>query len=127
MGSHEVVRETVLVADDDTLVRSVLRVSLTRSGYTVLEASRAEEVLDVTREFHPALVILDVNMPGGSLHDTLTKLRLQSPRPAVLVLSGESERPDGLTEPDDDFARKPIGHEELLSRIDSLLTTRHGL
>ncbi len=112
---------SVLIADDDALVRGVLRLALSRAGYTVIEARDAVEVLDAAATHAPDLVVLDINMPGGTLHDTLGSLRDHSPGLPVLVLSGESQPPPDLIGPASDFARKPIDLADLLTRVQRLL------
>jgi len=127
MVAPEVSLVSVLIADDDSLVRGVLRMALTRAGYTVIEACDAIEVLVAQAAYGLDLVILDINMPGGTLHDTLGSLRERQPELPVLVLSGESGPPVDLTGPACDFARKPIDLDDLLGRVELLLlqTTSH--
>lgn len=112
---------TVLVADDDALVRGVLRLALTRAGYQVVEACDAIEALAAAMAHDPALVVLDINMPGGTVHETLGSLRERCPTLPVLVLSGESHPPFDLEMANSDFARKPIELDDLLARIHHLL------
>ncbi|MFN4001783.1 response regulator transcription factor [Microcella sp.] len=117
---------SVLIADDDALVRGVLRLALTRAGYAVVEARDAVEVLDAAATHTPDLVVLDINMPGGTVHETLGSLRDRLPDLPVLVLSGEAAPPDDLTGPACDFARKPIDLDDLLARVQRLLTGAAG-
>lgn len=112
---------TVLVADDDALVRGVLRMALSRAGYAVVEASDAVEALAIAVEHVPDLVVLDINMPGGTVHETLGSLRDRWPALPVLVLSGETLPPPDLVGAHSGFARKPIELDDLLSRIAELL------
>ncbi len=114
---------TVLIADDDALVRGVLRMALSRAGYTVIEAADAAAALERAEQHSPALVVLDINMPGGTVHETLGSLRERHPEIAVLVLSGEEQAPADLDGPRSDFARKPIELDDLLARIHDLLET----
>ncbi len=111
----------MLIADDDALVRGVLRMALTRAGYTVVEARDAVEVVKAAAEHAPDLVVLDINMPGGTVHDTLGSLRDRTPDLPVLVLSGEAQAPADLIGPASDFARKPIDLDDLLVRLRRLL------
>jgi len=122
MSPPEGLPASVLVADDDALVRTILRLVLTRAGYMVTEACDAVEVIRVAHSQRPDLVILDINMPGGTVHDTLGSLREVLPELPILVLSGELETPVDLLGVALDFARKPIGRDELLARVKSLLS-----
>lgn len=113
---------SVLIADDDALVRGVLRLALTRAGYTVVEACNAIEVIEAAAAHTPDVVVLDINMPGGTVHDTLGSLRDRIPGLPVLVLSGASQPPADLTGPASDFAHKPIDLDDLLARVRRLLS-----
>ncbi len=117
---------TVLVADDDALVRGVLRMALSRAGYTVVEARDAGDALAVAQQSDPDIVVLDINMPGGTVHETLGSLRDRRPELPVLVLSGENSPPADLIGARSDFARKPIELDDLLARIQTLLNASDG-
>ena len=56
--------KTVLVADDEVSIRKLYHRELSREGYNVLFASNASEAIQLSRESHPDLVILDIRMPG---------------------------------------------------------------
>jgi CheY-like chemotaxis protein len=116
---------SVLVADDDPLVRRVLRMALESQGYLVHEAATADEVIALTTEHHD-LVVLDINMPGGTVHPTLGGLRDRHPDLPILVLSGDPTPPDDLPLVDADFARKPIELDDLLARVRGLLGLESG-
>lgn len=122
MATSERSSPTILIADDDSLVRGVLRMALLRAEYTVLEAGDAIEVIAVASEHGPDLVVLDINMPGGTVHDTLGSLREGLPNLPVLVLSGEMRAPADLVGPASDFARKPIDLDDFLDRVHRLLS-----
>ncbi len=121
MATPEGSAATVLVADDDALVRSVLRMALAGRGYRVIEASDAVEALDAVRSQHCDLVVLDIIMPGGSVHNTLNALRHHDARLPVLVLSGDASPALDLGLSTIEFARKPIELDEFLDRITRLL------
>ncbi len=111
---------SVLIADDDPLVRRVLRMALESQGYEVLEAGDAHEVIAQAQHRHD-LVVLDINMPGGTVHDTLGGLRELHPELPILVLSGEATPPVDLPATHADYARKPIELDDLLTRVRRLL------
>ncbi len=120
MATPERSTVSVLIADDDLLVRRVLRMALESQGYEVFEAADACEVVALSR-LEPDLVVLDINMPGGTVHETLGTLRLRLPAVPILVLSGESAPPLDLPAELAEFARKPIELDDLLSRVRRLL------
>src|SRR3954447_415585 len=108
-----------LVCDDDPDIRAVLRALLERAGMAVSEATDGREALRVVHEQHPALVVLDVNMPLLDGWQTLERLRDFSAVP-VLMLTGrdaELEKVRGLRSGADDYVTKPFGRQELLARV----------
>lgn len=110
---------TVLVADDDPLVRTVLRMALTGMGCAVLDARTTTEVVDLDPALTVDLVILDLNMPGGVASESLDALSARASAPRVLLLSGEDA--PALLDRVDGFARKPIELADLTRIVRSLL------
>ncbi|WP_082515015.1 response regulator [Yonghaparkia sp. Root332] len=110
---------TVLVADDDPLVRTVLRMALAGMGASVVEARTTGEVVRFDPDRAVDLVILDLNMPGGPVDESLDALAARPHRPRVLLLSGE-DAPAGLDRVDG-FARKPIELADFTRIVQSLL------
>jgi len=110
---------TVLVADDDPLVRTVLRMALTGMGCAVLEARTTSEVVDLDPALAVDLVILDLNMPGGAAVERLDALSARASAPRVLLLSGEDA--PALIDRVDGFARKPIELADFTRIVRTLL------
>lgn len=110
---------TVLVADDDPLVRTVLRMALTGMGCAVLEARTTSEVVDLDPALAVDLVILDLNMPGGAAAESLDALSARASAPRVLLLSGEDA--PALLDRVDGFARKPIELADFTRIVRTLL------
>jgi putative two-component system response regulator len=80
--------DTVLVVDDDSAIRHMIARILERAGHTCYEASDPTQALSLS-DAHPiALVMCDVNMPGGSGLDLVRALRKHHPEIAVLMVSG---------------------------------------
>jgi DNA-binding NtrC family response regulator len=111
---------SVLIADDDTLVRRVLRMALESNGYSVFEAADALAVATAA-DARPDLVVLDINMPGGTVHETLGALRNRYPAMPILILSGHENAPQDLLSDRVDFARKPIELDDFLGAVRRLL------
>src|SRR5579871_674132 len=86
-------RGTVLVVDDEEVVRKAARLSLERWGYTVLVAASGPEAIDIFRASHQeiALVLLDFTMPGMSGEEVMRELQLIAPGVRVLLSSGFNE------------------------------------
>lgn len=118
MADPGVSSAAVLVADDDPLVRTVLRMALASLGHQVLEARSVNEVVHFDAASSIDLVILDVNMPGGTTGECLDALAERTPRPHVLLLSGEDA--PAFAARADSFARKPIdlaSFQEIVTRL----------
>jgi two-component system, OmpR family, KDP operon response regulator KdpE len=114
---------TILVVDDETQIRRVLRSALTSNGYDILEAKNGEEAIRTVMREHPDLILLDVNMPEMSGLETCRKIRLSFPGPIIMVTVRDSER-DKIAALDcgaDDYVVKPFAVGELLARIRSAL------
>jgi DNA-binding response OmpR family regulator len=119
--SSAVETATVLVIEDDPVLRSVLAYNLTREGFQVLTAADGETGLRQAREAADALdvVVLDVMLPGISGFQVLRLLRSETDIP-VLILSArgeEQDRIDGLELGADDYVVKPFVLRELMARI----------
>ena len=80
-------QRTILVADDDASIRSLLKQLLADEGYPVLEAATGTEVVDQVREASPDLVIMDVRMPELDGIEALQKVKTASPNTAVLIMT----------------------------------------
>ena len=114
---------TVLIVDDEPQIRRVMRTTLVSQGYAVLEARSGEEGLEILRSGHPALILLDVNMPGISGLDTCREIRQSSDIPIIMLTVRNSERDKvrALDAGADDYVIKPFGAQELLARIRAAL------
>jgi two-component system response regulator AtoC len=82
-----VAQKTLLVADDDASIRSLLKQLLSDEGFAVLEASTGIEVVDKVKESSPDLVIMDVRMPELDGIEALARLKSTNPKTAVLIMT----------------------------------------
>jgi DNA-binding response OmpR family regulator len=116
-------RQRLLVVDDDADIRSLLRDLLGRAGYIVDVAPDGRAALRRLFESPPALVLLDVAMPGLDGYATLERIRDLSDVPVIMLTARaeELERVRGLTGGADDYVSKPFGTRELLARVQALL------
>ena len=80
-------QKTLLVADDDASIRSLLKQMLSDEGFAVLEASTGIEVVDKVKESSPDLVIMDVRMPELDGIEALARLKSTNPKTAVLIMT----------------------------------------
>ena len=122
-------RVRILVVDDDEKIRTALRRGLSYEGYHVTEAATGEEALDKARDQLPALVVLDVMLPGIDGLEVCRRLRAAGDDLAILMLTARDEvrdRVSGLEGGADDYLVKPFSFEELLARIHALLRRSAG-
>ena len=80
-------QRTILVADDDASIRSLLKQLLTDEGHSVLEAATGTEVVEQVKGSSPDLVIMDVRMPELDGIEALQKVKIASPNTAVLIMT----------------------------------------
>jgi signal transduction histidine kinase len=119
-------RETILVVEDEPLVRYLTRDVLQRLGYTVLEADSGQAAMDAIAQPGPAvdLVLSDVVMPGLSARVLGEELARARPALPVLYMSaypGDEVIRRGLLDADDPFIQKPFSRDELASKVRALL------
>ena len=113
----------ILIVDDDTALRALIRDFLTGHGYRVSEADGGQAMRAILDRDKADLVVLDVMMPG---EDGLSIARSLSTRRdigivMVSALGGETDRIIGLEVGADDYLAKPVSPRELLARIRAVL------
>ena len=110
----------VLVVDDDPEVRGLVRRSLEREAFSVVEAGDAEEAQRVSQQGPFDAAVLDVGLPGTSGLELLHLLRRTDPGLPVILLTGagaEADRVHGLVSGADDYVVKPFSVRELVARV----------
>ena len=113
----------ILVVDDDFELRSIVGFALRQGGFLVVEADDCDAALAAVVAEQPALVVLDLNLPGGDGLTLLPAVRQHTAAP-VLVLSVRSAEEDVVRALDlgaDDYLTKPFSPRTLLARIRALL------
>ena len=114
----------ILVVDDDTNTRRLLRAVLERENYTVSAACDGVEALAVMDSRHVDLVVLDVMMPRMDGYEFTSLLRENNSELPILMVSARhmpEDKKQGFLVGTDDYMTKPIDEEELLLRIRALL------
>jgi two-component system, OmpR family, KDP operon response regulator KdpE len=113
----------ILVVDDEAPIRALLRVTLTRAGYHVVEAASAREALNGKAIDQPDLILLDLGLPDRDGLDLVTALRGDRPVPLIVVSAREEteQKVAALDLGADDYVTKPFDTAELLARIRAAL------
>ena len=114
---------TILVVDDQEMVRRLLELRLTKAGFQVILAADGQEALERFNAESPDLVVLDLMLPVLDGFEVCQRIRKHSLVP-IVMLSGRSdvlERVTGLELGADDYLVKPFSPRELEMRIRSVL------
>jgi len=123
--SSTVSRTTILIADDDGVIRHVTEAVLRRHGYQVITAADGDTALRLFQEAKERiqLVISDQSMPGLRGPDLIAAIRRLSPTVAALLMSGTSP-----VVPSEDLPvlLKPFSMERFVAKVQELLSTRDG-
>ena len=109
----------ILVVDDEPAIRRLLRNTLVRSGYAVVEAENGRQALHQAATEHPSAVLLDLGLPDRDGLTLIPLLRAQGDA-VVLVVSARDavdEKVAALDLGADDFVSKPFDTDELLARL----------
>jgi len=120
--------QTVLVVDDEPMVREVLTQYLTRDGFLVVEAADGEEAVAKLDACAPDLVLLDLMLPNKHGLEVLRHARSTSDVPVILLtaLGAEKDRVAGLELGADDYVVKPFSPREVSARVKSVLRRSGG-
>lgn len=116
----------VLVVDDEPQIRTLLKATLGRAGYHVVEASNAREALSSKSIDKPDLVLLDLGLPDRDGLELVGAFAAE-PRSAILVISARDQTEQKVAALDlgaDDYVTKPFDTEELLARVRASLRQR---
>ena len=113
----------ILVVDDEPQIRRIMRTTLTGAGYEVDDAKTGEEALEKLRDYHPDLVLLDMNMPGMGGLAACREIRAGTGVGIIMltVRNTEADKVEALDAGADDFVNKPFSTPELLARIRAAL------
>jgi DNA-binding response OmpR family regulator len=114
----------VLIVEDDPHILLGLEEVLKSDGFEVAVCSRGDQAIDAVRKQRPALIVLDIMLPGLSGYDICKQLRAKKVETPILMLTAKGQELDkvvGLDLGADDYVTKPFGVRELLARIHALL------
>lgn len=113
----------ILVVDDEAAIRRLLRNTLERAGYQVVEAANARGALAAAAAERPGAVLLDLGLPDRDGLGLIPLLRRNGETPVLVVSAREAtdEKVAALDLGADDFVTKPFDTEELLARLRAAL------
>ncbi|SHI89325.1 response regulator transcription factor [Parasporobacterium paucivorans] len=114
----------ILVVDDESRMRKLVRDFLVKSGYIVLEAADGEEALEIfNQNADTALIILDVMMPKMDGWQVCTEIRKHSEVPVIMLTAKSDEQDEllGFKLGVDEYISKPFSPKILVARIDAIL------
>jgi len=119
----------ILVVDDDTEIRSLLRDYLQKQGYRVTAVADGRGLRAAVDTSRPDLIILDLMLPGEDGLTLCRELRARSEVPVIMLTARgeETDRIVGLELGADDYVAKPFSPRELLARIKSVLRRTRSL
>jgi two-component system alkaline phosphatase synthesis response regulator PhoP len=127
-GNVEMPGKKVLVVDDDVKTVELVKLYLNRDGYRVLTAYNGNDALQIARESHPDLIVLDLMLPGMNGLDVCRTLRAESDVPIIMLtaLTTDDDRLAGLDLGADDYVTKPFSPRELAARVRAVLRRLPG-
>jgi two-component system response regulator ResD len=114
---------TILVVDDEPIVRDVIVRYLNRDGFTTLEAGDGEDARRLIETADPKLVVLDLMLPGTDGLELCRWIRSRSDLPVIMLTARgeEADRIVGLELGADDYVTKPFSPRELAARVKTVL------
>ena len=118
----------ILVVDDESRMRKLVKDFLQREGYSVLEAEDGMEAMDIFYEQKIDLVILDVMMPRMDGWQTCREIRRDSTVPIIMLTARSEERDElqGFELGVDEYISKPFSPKILVARVGALLKRIYG-
>jgi len=119
------VKQTILVVEDDKMIRELVRLYLEKAGYDAVEAKDGKEAQEVFLETHPCLIILDLMLPKLSGEEFCIWVREQEhSEVSIIMLSAKTRTDDkinGLKIGADGYLSKPFDPDELIAHIEAVL------
>ncbi len=123
MNGVNAMKQLILVVDDDINIAKLVKLYLEKDGYEVVHSARGDDALAQLKKLSPALILLDIMLPGMDGWQVCKAIRLQSKVP-IIMLSAKDETIDkvlGLELGADDYITKPFEPKELLARVKAVL------
>jgi CheY-like chemotaxis protein len=116
------IRKSVLIADDEPITRTLVKLLLERDGYSVLEAQNGEEAVELAVRHIPSLIVMDLNMPKMDGYEAIAHIRRvhgleATPIVVVTMEDGAKVADQVLSLGADDYIMKPFEPAVLTARV----------
>jgi|SRR5690625_4184005 len=117
-------QETILVVEDDAMIRKLVKIYLEKENYYVIQAEDGEQAKEKFLKYHPCLIVLDLMLPKLSGEDFCTWVKEQAADVSIVMLSAKAQTEDkisGLKLGADAYVTKPFDPDELIAQIEAVL------
>jgi two-component system, OmpR family, alkaline phosphatase synthesis response regulator PhoP len=128
MESKVTMGKTILIIEDEQQIVEICRDYLTASGFNVISAADGPAGLDLAERVHPALILLDLMLPGMDGMEICRRIRLRSTTPVIILTARhrEADKLEGLETGADDYITKPFSPREVVARVQTVLRRAEG-
>ena len=128
--SEDVMRKKILIVEDNSELLELMRLGLKEAGFRIVTASNGSDALKSARAAAPDLIVLDLVLPeldGFAVCERLRKDEATASIPVIVLtgLSSEFARFASIESGADEYVMKPVGTEDLVSKIKDLLHRPH--
>ena len=114
----------ILICEDESSIRAILKINFERNGFSVIEAGSGEEALRLTELEKPHVAVLDVMLPGIDGFEVCRRIRQTHPNIGIIMLTAKGQDLDkisGLEHGADDYVVKPFNPTEFILRTKALI------
>ena len=118
-------KQTILIIEDDSDIRDIIRFYLTEEGFTVVEAVDARNIVEVVKKYKPCLITLDIKLPGidGPAAIALIKKTREISSIPILIVSVLAKDPKIQKLTAQGFIAKPFEKDELIAAVKKILAS----
>lgn len=123
-------KNKILLAEDEPSLGQIIKESLETRGYQIVHCRDGKEALDSYYKENPNLLVLDVMMPKKDGFTLAKEIRMQDSITPIIFLTAKSQTRDvveGFTTGGNDYLKKPFSMEELIVRIENLLSNKKNI